>query len=130
LPRRRVSLSTFTLEDDAIVSPSSMLEDVDAAGLPVERLVMAGGPASRAFVHEALAIDPVVPAVLSGEAAEWLTLRASRQFDDPRFRGQTDPRAGSTYAVSRLERYLECPFKYFAAHVLKLPEERDERAWL
>jgi ATP-dependent helicase/nuclease subunit B len=34
------------------------------------------------------------------------------------------------YAVSRLERYLECPFKYFAAHVLRLDEERDEEAWM
>src|SRR4029077_13611335 len=48
----------------------------------------------------------------------------------PRFRGAAGPRAPATYAVSRLERYLECPFKYFAAHVLKLEEERDEEAWL
>ena len=34
------------------------------------------------------------------------------------------------YAVSRVERYLECPFKYLAAHVLKLPEERDEESGL
>lgn len=143
LPRRRVSLSAFTLEDDAIVSPSTLLEDVDAAGLPIERLVTAagahlrssiyGGPAageSRVFVHEALAIDPVVPAVIRGEAADWLALRSARRFDDARFRGQTGARAASTYAVSRLERYLECPFKYYAAHILELPEERDEQAWL
>ena len=131
LPRRRVSLSSFTLEDDAIVSPSPLLEDVDAAGLPIERLVRAPGAAgnSRVFVHEALAIDPIAP-VVSGEAAEWLALRASRTFEEPRFRGLTGARAASTYAVSRLERYLECPFKYYAAHVLKLPEERDEQAWM
>jgi RecB family exonuclease len=132
LPRRRVSLSSFTLEDDAIVSPSPLLEDVDAAGLPIERLIRAPGAAldSRVFVHEALAIDPIAPSVVTGEAAEWLALRASRTFDEPRFRGQIGPRAASTYAVSKLERYLECPFKYFAAHVLKLPEERDEQAWM
>ncbi len=132
LPRRRVSLSSFTLEDDSIVSPSPLLEEVDSAGLPIERLVGAPGaaPESRVFLHEALAIEPVLPDVLRGEAAEWLTLRTSRRFDDPRFRGRIDPRAPSTYAVSRLERYLECPFKYYAAHVLKLPEERDEQAWL
>jgi RecB family exonuclease len=128
LPRRRVSLSAFTLEDDAIVSPSTLLEDVDAAGLPIERLVTR--PDSRVFVHEALAIDPVAPAVVRGDMAEWLALRSVRRFDDARFRGQTDPRPASTYAVSRLERYLECPFKYYAAQILKLPEERDEQAWL
>lgn len=132
LPRRRVSLSSFTLEDDSIVSPSALLEEVDSAGLPIERLVGVPGvaPESRVFLHEALAIEPVLSDVLRGEAAEWLTLRTSRRFDDPRFRGRIDARAPSTYAVSRLERYLECPFKYYAAHVLKLPEERDEQAWL
>ncbi len=132
LPRRRVSLSSFTLEDDAIVSPSPLLEEIDAAGLPIERLVGTAGAASRprVFVHEALAIDPVAQAVVHGEAAEWLALRAARHFDDPRFRGVTAARAASTYAVSRLERYLECPFKYYAAHILKLPEEREEQAWM
>ena len=132
LPRRRVSLSAFTLEDDAIVSPSALLEDVDAAGLSIERQAFAtgGGRESRVFVHEALAIEPVAAAVPRGEAAEWLALRSSRRFDDARFRGQTDPRAASSYAVSRLETYLECPFKYYAAHILRLPEERDEQAWL
>jgi RecB family exonuclease len=132
LPRRRVSLSSFTLEDDAIVSPSPLLEDVDAAGLPIERLVAAPGAGreSRVFVHEALTIDPVETGAVRGEAAEWLALRSSRRFDEPRFRGQTGARAASTYAVSRLERYLECPFKYYAAHILRLPEERDEQAWM
>jgi RecB family exonuclease len=132
LPRRRVSLSSFTLEDDSIVSPSSLLEDVDAVGLPVERLVAAPGAGreSRVFVHEALAIEPLVAGVARGEAAEWLALRISRRFDEARFRGQIGARPASTYAVSRLERYLECPFKYYAAHVLRLPEEREEQAWM
>jgi ATP-dependent helicase/DNAse subunit B len=34
------------------------------------------------------------------------------------------------YAISHVERYLECPFKYFAARVLKLGEERDEESGL
>jgi RecB family exonuclease len=105
---------------------------VDGAGLSLERLVTAPGAArgARVFAHEALAIDPVAPGVVQGEAAEWLALRTSRRFDDSRFRGQIAARAASTYAVSRLERYLECPFKYYAAHILKLPEERDEQAWM
>ena len=130
LPHRRVSLSTFTLEDDAIVSPSPLLEDLDAVGLPVERLVTSPAAAARVFVHEAIATVPVVPDALSGDASAWLDLRRSRAFEAPRFRGTTGPRAATVYAVSRLERYLECPFKYFAAHILKLPEERDEQAWM
>jgi RecB family exonuclease len=129
LPARRVSLSTFTLEDDSIVSPSPLVEDVDAVGLPIERLVVAAD-AAPVFIHEALALSPPLPGLLAGEASEWLALRAGRVFDEPRFRGATGARAAAVYAVSRLERYLECPFKYYAAHVLKLPEERDEQAWM
>jgi RecB family exonuclease len=130
LPRRRVSLSTFTLEEDSIVSPSSLLEEVDTAALPIERLVTSAWPAARVFTHEAIAIDPVVPGVLQGNARDWLTLRSARVFDHARFRGHTGARAAATYAVSRMERYLECPFKYFATTILKLPEEREEQAWM
>ena len=131
LPRRRISLSTFTLEDDSIVSASPLIEDVDAVGLPIERLVPAPGMAgARVFAHEALSLPPVVPGIFAGEVSAWLALRAGRVFDEPRFRGATGPRAASVYAVSRLERYLECPFKFYAANVLRLPEERDEQAWM
>ena len=130
LPRRRISLSTFTLEEDAIVSPSSLLEEVDAAALPIERLATSARPAARVFTHEAIAIDPVVPSVLQGAARDWMTRRSTRVFDHGRFRGHTGARAAATYAVSRMERYLECPFKYFAATILKLPEEREEQAWM
>lgn len=131
LPRRRVSLSVFTLEDDSIVSPSPLLEDIDAVGLPVERLVPpAETPRPRVFVHESLAIEPVLVDAVAGDMRDWLALRTSRAFDSDAYRGAIGPQAPAVYAVSRLERYLECPFKYFAAHVLKLPEEREEQAWM
>jgi RecB family exonuclease len=135
LPRSRVSLSTFTLEEDAIVSPSPLLEDVDAVGLPIERPAFGDATAGRlgarpaAFLHETLMHDAEAAAI-AGPAGEWVSLRLARTFEAPRFRGITGPRAPAVYAVSRLERYLECPFKYFAAHVLRLPEERDEEAWM
>ena len=131
LPARRTSLSVFTLEDDSIVSPSPLLEDIDAVGLPIERLVAPpGSVAPRAFVHEALALAPLVPEAISGDASDWLQLRTSRTCEGEMYRGTIGARAPAVYAVSRLERYLECPFKYFAAHVLKLPEEREEQAWM
>lgn len=128
LPRRRVSLSAFTLEDDALVSPSALIDDVDAAGLGIERR----GPsaASRAFIHEALATEPVDVSVLSETAARWLDVRTARSFDERRFQGYTDPRPPAAYGVSYVEQYVQCPFRYFAGHVLKLPEERDEQGWM
>lgn len=129
LPRTRVSLSTFTLEDDSIVSPSPFLDDVEAAGLAIERVA---APADvRVFTHEALAEEPVVPSAVRDGTAEWLALRMSRSpGTDAAFRGAAGQRTQPAYAVSHVERYLECPFKYFAAHVLRLPEERDDESGL
>jgi RecB family exonuclease len=129
LPKTRVSLSTFTLEEDSIVTPSTFLEEVEAAGLPLEYLP---APANvRMFTHEALAEDPVVASAVRDTAADWLALRVSRSVaTDAAFRGAAGQRPPSTYAVSHVERYLECPFKYFAAHVLRLPEERDDESGL
>jgi len=129
LPKTRVSLSTFTLEEDSIVTPSTLLEEVDASGLPVA--YVPAPPDVRLFTHEALAEDPVVASAVRDAAAEWLALRVSRSVaTDTAFRGAAGERAPSTYAVSYVERYLECPFKYFAAHVLRLPEERDDESGL
>jgi RecB family exonuclease len=125
----RVSLSTFTLEDDAIVSPSPFLEELDGAGLPEERVPMHG--LSRQFVHEALSEDPVEASAVSGAAAGWLSLRRSRSAaSEEIFHGGAGARDAAVYAVSHVERYLECPFKYFAAYVLRLPEERADQTGL
>jgi RecB family exonuclease len=126
LPGSRVSLSSFTLEDDAILSASPLLEDVETAGLPLERWPLP--PATITFQHEL-----VEAGMAPGESvvSEWLALRAARPpLTDGRFRGSTGPRAPRAYGISYLERYLDCPFKYFASQVLKLSEERDEGAGL
>lgn len=129
LPRQRVSVSAFTLEDDAIVPGSSLLEELDGAGLPVERIPVAAP--SRMFVHEALAEDPVVASAVGGEAGDWLALRLSRSpAAESLYHGAAGSREAAVYAVSHVERYLECPFKYFAAYVLKLPEEREDESGL
>lgn len=131
LPRERISLSSFTLEGDAIVSPSVLLEEVDAAGLTVERAPLAAVPVPRVFLNEALAEDPVLPEAVERQAAEWLGVRMSRiEGETNRFRGAIGPQAVPSHAVSHLERYLECPFKYFARYVLTLEEERNDESVL
>ena len=129
LPRRRVSISTFTLEDDAVVSPSAFVEEVSASGLVLESEADTG--AARIFVQEALREEPIVPDAVEGTAGEWLSVRTSRSsIDEAVFHGDAGARAPSVYAVSHVERYLDCPFKYFSSYVLKLEEERDEDAGL
>jgi RecB family exonuclease len=123
LPTRRVSVSTFHLDDDALMAPSTFLEELEPLGARAERPPVP--PPQRIFVHEALAFDPVIPAV-HDEALAWLRLRVARTEEPVRRSGDAGPQTGATFAVSHLERYLECPFKYFAAFVLRLEEERDE----
>lgn len=130
--RQRVSASLFTLEDDAVVTPSPLLEEIEVAGLPIER--WPSPPAARVFSHEAVAAaDGESGGATAGDspAAAWLAMRATRTpSSDARFKGATGARPPQTYAISYLERYLECPFKYFANRVLRLPEERDEESGL
>ena len=138
LARARVSISTFTLEDDAIVAPSPFVEEIEACGLEVQQVARAA--TARVFAQQALreaavvpGAGPIPPAWLADRPneAEWLEVRAGRSpVTDPAFHGAAGPRAPAVYAVSHVERYLECPFKYFASHVLGLDEERDEDAGL
>lgn len=129
LPAARLTLSAFTLEEDALVRPSPLLEEVAEAPLPVAPLDADAGV--RVFTHEALMDEPVAPSALRGEAAAWLALRVARApAGDRRFRGWIGPREPGVFRVSAIERYLQCPFRYFAAHVLRLGEERDEEPGL
>ena len=125
LPRLRVSVSTFTLEEDTIVEPSSLLEDLLRAGLPVSRRSV---PArTRILPEEALALEPIRPDVMTGTAEAWVRLRLSRSpATDPRFHGLTGPFSRRRYSVSSVDRYVECPFRYFAAEVLGLEEESED----
>ena len=127
LPRRRVSASLFTLEDDAIVPASPLVEELQSTTLSLERQPVF--PPAVAFQHEALLAG--LPSAANASQSEWLALRQSRSAaTDARYHGAAGSRPAKTYAVSSVERYLECPFKYYAAHVLQLPEERDEESGL
>lgn len=129
LPTARFSASAFTLEDDAVVPTSSFAEELEAPDLPTEPVD--ASPPYRMFVHEALTEDPVAENVVDGPAAEWLVARRSRTpASDPRFRGFTGARTSDGYAVSAVEQYVACPFKYFAATVLDLDEEKEEEPGL
>ncbi len=129
LPSARLSVSTFTLEDDAIVQPSPLLEELESAGMTLE--TAPPRPDARVFVHDALAERAIDAAALGGQAGAWLTVRAGRSSPaEGMFHGETGARDAGVYAVSHVERYLDCPFKYFAAHVLRLQEERADESGL
>ncbi len=121
----RVSVSAFVLEDDALVEPSPFLDEIERSGLAVNT---AEPPHTVRIVPEdALSLEPVRADVLSPAAGEWADLRRARSsFDDPRFHGSVSPARVASFAVRRLEMYLDCPFKYFAEAVLGLKDESDD----
>ena len=127
--RRRLSVSAFKLEEDSLVAPSPFVEELDTAGLPIER--MPPVPAGIYFTHDALAVAMTTSLLPGSPSASWFELRRSpARSSGDRYRGTTGARPPATYAVSYVERYLDCPFKYFASQVLRLPEERDEEPGL
>ncbi len=129
LPRREVHLSTFELENDSIIGPSVFLED--AARLGFRTLVPPAQPHSRMFVYEALATDPVEPSAVEGEASAWLAVRTARSDAAAgRFHGAAASYKPAAYSVSSLERYLQCPFQFFAERVLRLEEDPEDEATL
>ena len=122
---RRTMVSTFTLDEDAIVSRSLQLDEIPRARLstvsrePFEE--------ARVFADEALSLEPLVFDPLEGSARSWAQLRTQRSPGDaPDFHGAVHDVARHAWSVSAIETYLDCPFKFFAQHVLKLEDEPED----
>jgi RecB family exonuclease len=123
LPSSRLVVSTFSLEADAIVGPSALVDELPSSGLTV-----AEEPLSdvRIFEDEALAIPPIDVRVADGAAAGWAAYRAAASPRAERVSGRTTPPAPRPYSLSALERYQDCAFKFFAADVLRLEEAPED----
>ncbi len=123
---KRVRLSAFALEHDAVVEPSVLLDDVPAFGLVTIQGVTVP---SRVAYSEALALEPRRADVLPEQAAAWGVMRLG---DDgrpaARLRGDAGAWRLPRVSISRLELFLNCPFKFFAAQVLKLEEQPEDEA--
>jgi len=126
LPARRLSVSTFALEADALVSASSLLDELAKSGLDAVEETL---PAGRVFEHQALGLDPVDASALEPGPRAWANLKlAEAGRADARFRGATAGHHARVYSLTALERYLDCPFKYFAADVLRAEEPPDDQS--
>ncbi len=125
LPFSRLVVSTFTLEDDAIVAASTLVDALPTAGLELFEDVI---PEVRIFDYEALGLDPVETSHLGSVAHA----AAARRIETAgrRRAGQTSGHAMPAYSLSALERYQDCPFKFFAADVLKLEEPPEDEPML
>ena len=124
LPSAVLTVSTFSLENDAVVAASTLLDEVTRPGL---HRITSTAPVARIFEYEALGFDPVpLDALPAGEAAA-MRLAFLESAPEPGLaRGHVAP----AYSLSALERYQDCPFKFFAADVLRLEEAPDDESTL
>jgi RecB family exonuclease len=123
---RRTMVSTFTLDEDAIVSRSMQLDEIPRARLST----VAREPFedARIFADEALSLEPIAFDPFQGDARLWAEMRTKRSpADAPDFHGVVRDVAARAWSVSAIETYLDCPFKFFAQHVLKLDEEPEDQ---
>jgi len=132
LPSSRLTVSVFTLEADALVSPSSLIDELDHAGFETTE-----APASpvRIFEYEALCFEPHDASWLATAAArDWAARRWHRTNLDAEARrakvGWTSAHRAPAYSLSALERYQDCPFKFFASDVLRLEEVPEDESSL
>ncbi|MEO8255857.1 MAG: PD-(D/E)XK nuclease family protein [Acidobacteriota bacterium] len=120
-----VSISTITLDDEALVEPSPLLDEIPRAGLSSSARDAA--PPGRIFVDEGLSLDPVALDALPADSRRWAEMRQTRSAAAaPMFHGQAGTVAARPWSVSAVETYLQCPFRFFAQHVLRLEEEPDD----
>jgi len=126
LPARRLVASSFLLEADALVGPSPLLDELSAVGLDG---VEESNPARRIFDHEALGAEPLRLDHLQGHAAQWAALRVDVPAGaGPAYRGWAGPHQPTGLSLTAIERYVDCPFKFFAADVLRLEEPPEDDA--
>ncbi len=124
LPSARLVVSAFALENDAVVAGSTLLDAIGAASLETCDAAIS---AARIFEHEALGLEPVDTSMLGSTACT----TAERRMNAARRRtGDTAGHAMAAYSLSGLERYQDCPFKFFAADVLKLEEPPEDEPML
>ena len=115
----RVRLSTFALESEAVVEPSTFIDDVASFGLRTERA--GADDEARVFAYEVLAEDPLAT------GSRWAIARStSADRDRRRFEGEAGPWLLPRVSVSRLERYMKCPFQFFVSNVLQVAEQPED----
>ena len=126
LPAASVTVSTISLENDTVVAPSTLLEELDDDEL--SSVTSEADDTLCVTLDDVLALATVRHGMLSPRATAWCVQRSMETSIPAPRPGQVGPRRPATYAVSALDVYLDCPFKYLAQRVLKLGEDPfDER---
>lgn len=126
LPSATLTMTAFQMEGEAVVAATPLTDE--ARDLVREELAL---PEVRIFADERLALAPIAADALAASPSEWLRWRQRRpELSTPEYRGHVGALAAQEYRVSALDRYADCPFKYFAGSVLRLDEEPQEETSL
>src|SRR6185503_10117396 len=105
LPASALTVSTFVLEDDAVVGASALIDEVARAGFAE---VPAEGDAVRIFEHEALGLEPLFAHRLAVGPRRWAERRLGIPAGDAGgFRGVTSGYRPRSFSLSGLERYQD-----------------------
>jgi len=122
-------VSVFSLEGDALVSPSSLIDELDHATF--ETMDATLSPVGI-FEYEALCFEPLETSPLrTPDARAWAERRDRRsRARREREPGWTGAHRAPAYSLSALERYQDCPFKFFASDVLRLEEVPEDESSL
>ena len=124
-PSSQITLSTVTLDDEALVEVSPLVDEIPRARLST--VARAATPAGDLFVDEVLSREPVAVDALDPVSRRWAALRVARSgAAEPAFHGQAGAQPPRAWSVSALETYLDCPFKFYAQRILKLEEEPED----
>jgi RecB family exonuclease len=127
LPSSRLIVSVFTLEGDALVSPSSLIDELDHTEFDTTE---AETSPARIFEYEALCFEPLDTSPLrTSDARAWAERRV-KHFERRQEKGWTGAHRAPAYSLSALERYQDCPFKFFASDVLRLDELPEDESTL
>jgi RecB family exonuclease len=118
LARDRTRVSTFALESEAVVEPSTFIEDLATFDLATQT---GAENKERAFAYEILAHEPL------SVDSDWARVRAANATRAPqRFEGEAGAWVLPRVSVSRLERYMKCPFQFYVGNVLQVEEEPED----
>lgn len=130
LPSDTVGVSVPELEQDAVVRPSALLDELAAFGIGRRCFVPADERDAVVTGETALLASPLPLAALdrTPAARRWLDWRLAR--GPVASAGTTGPLGERRHSVTAVERYQQCPFQYFAAAVLALEEEPEDEAGL
>ena len=126
-PGCEIAVSGFLLEHDNTVSLSPLIDEIEhVRGRRIKPV-----PGRLIFDYEALVQEHVDGGVIAERARAWTNFRSQAvPREDVRFRGITGAHRPEAFSLSALERYQDCPFKFFASDVLRLEEPPDDGSTL